>query len=105
MNKRRVLLGTACVLAVLGVVGFAGHLGVLSEVAALPLVVPAVLLAGLAKALGLPRAGMGVLWDAAHGPPFLTVAGVILIYFLPSAVLVLASWSSAPADAGPGAGK
>ncbi len=35
-----------------------------------------------------------LLTDAAHGPPFLTLLGVLVIYFLPALFLLLWTWRS-----------
>jgi hypothetical protein len=59
-----------------------------STAAQFALILPAIPLALLAEATGdSPRSGW--LWDSAHGPPFLNLAGVLLVYFLPG-LLVLA---------------
>jgi hypothetical protein len=42
----------------------------------------------LAYSIGLPK---DIFWDAAHGPPFLTMIGIILVYFTTGA---LALWIS-----------
>jgi hypothetical protein len=57
------------------------------------LMIPAILLsnAGVQK---------GMLIDAAHGPPFLTVPGVYLIYMLPGLVMVVVVWFRRPRKSG-----
>jgi hypothetical protein len=72
----------------LGLVAFAaGHLGF--SPGDLLVVLPAVPLYLLAS-LGDSSQHSGVLWDSAHGPPFLTTMGIVVVYFLPA--LIAFAW-------------
>lgn len=63
-----------------GLVALLAYLDVLREMAAVyTLVLPPIL---------LRRPVPSVLADAAHGPPFLTLPGILLFYFAPGAALV-----------------
>ena len=42
----------------------------------------------LAYSIGLPK---DIFWDAAHGPPFLSIVGIVLVYFTAGS---LALWIS-----------
>jgi len=77
-----VLLGI--VSAGLGCVGLLVHAGILDG--ALPLYT--VILPPMV--LHLPD--RSPFTDAAHGPPFLTVLGVLVVYFLPATVLLSLAW-------------
>jgi hypothetical protein len=49
----------------------------------LPVVLPAIPLY-LLSSLGDSNQHSGLLWDSAHGPPFLTTTGIVVVYFLPA---------------------
>jgi hypothetical protein len=43
----------------------------------------------LLSSLGDSNPHSGVLWDSAHGPPFLTTVGIVVVYFLPALMAVV----------------
>ena len=72
------------VLGVCATLGLAGVVKAHSVVVTATLIWPGI----LAYWIGLPK---GILWDAAHGPPFLSMIGIILVYFTAGS---LALWIS-----------
>jgi hypothetical protein len=82
VKARKWILACAGVWLVLGLIALtAADLG--SEVAELLVILPAVPFYLLSSTTGGGDHG-GVLWDSAHGPPFLTLAGIVVVYFLPA---------------------
>jgi hypothetical protein len=82
VKARKWILACAGVWLVLGLIALAAtDLG--SEVAELLVILPAVPFYLLSSTTGGGEHG-GLLWDSAHGPPFLTTAGIVVVYFLPA---------------------
>ncbi len=75
---RAALVGFGVVWGALGIIGLAVHAG-LGGAAVYVVIWPALL---------LPAKG---LTDSAHGPPFLTVVGVLAVYFLPAVAALFAA--------------
>lgn len=89
-GRRRIVVGL--VVTILGVVAFlnADPTGLLVMLPAVPLY--------LLSALFNPSAARGVFWDSAHGPPFLTGAGISLVYFLPALILLISGAFAKPEE-------
>jgi len=83
-------------LSALGALGgglsLAALAGVTLKAALLASFLPAAALHSAQQAMGLAPAARGVLYDSAHGPLFLNVVGVTVVYFLPAAVAFIAAW-------------
>jgi hypothetical protein len=88
-TRARVLLITSVLWFLLGVAAALYHLDVQSSVGEGAVIWPAVLLYALGSGFGANDVRSGLLWDSAHGPPFLTGIGVALVYFLPAALGLL----------------
>lgn len=71
----------AFALAIWGVAGLVGLL--IPAVADWVVFLPAVPLYVLSTAFAKSTVTHGVLWDSAHGPPFLNAAGIVLVYMVP----------------------
>jgi hypothetical protein len=98
--KGRWILVGAGVWFVLGLVAFAAsHLQF--SPGELLVVLPAIPLY-LLSSVGDSNQSSGLLWDSAHGPPFLTTMGIVVVYFLPA--LITFAWQlskqSSPAHGG-----
>jgi hypothetical protein len=88
-TRRQVLLLTSITWLLLGIAALAVHLGFETAVGMFALIYPAVPLYVVSSGFGHSSPTHGLLWDSAHGPPFLTTLGVIVVYFFPS---VLGWW-------------
>jgi hypothetical protein len=67
-----------------GIAALAEHLGLETGVGMSAIIYPAIPLYALSSGFGHTTPTHGFLWDSAHGPPFLTLLGVALVYVVPS---------------------
>jgi peptidoglycan biosynthesis protein MviN/MurJ (putative lipid II flippase) len=88
-KARRLLFASALVWLALGLIGLAALAGFGSTFAAVVIMLPAIPLYLLSTRFGREHASSGLFWLAAHGPPFLNIPGVVVVYLAP-AVLILA---------------
>ena len=86
MTRTRVLLIGSLAWLVLGLAAGLVHLGLETTVGESALIWPAIPLYFLSSGFGSTNVHRGLLWDSAHGPPFLNGGGVLVIYFLPAAL-------------------
>jgi hypothetical protein len=86
MNRalRRGLLIGSIIWLILGLAAISVYLHIESGVGDDALIYPAIPLYLLSSGFGTWHSTSGLLWDSAHGPPFLTLTGVAVVYFLPS---------------------
>jgi len=68
----------------LGIAALGVHLGLESGIGMSALIYPAIPLYALSSGFGHTYPTHGMLWASAHGPPFLTLFGVVLVYVVPS---------------------
>ncbi len=59
--------------------------------ASLPLILPAVLFWIVDSRFGTRHVTEGLFWGSAHSPPFLTPAGIAVVYFIPAIIGI--AWS------------
>jgi hypothetical protein len=90
---RHILFLSSITWLLLGIAALAVHLGFETGVGMSALIYPAIPLYLVSSGFGHSSLTHGFLWDSAHGPPFLTTLGVIVVYFFPS---VLGWWRSRP---------
>jgi hypothetical protein len=64
-------------------------LGLAQEIAAWPLILPAIPLWAIDSRLGTRRVTEGLLWVTGHGPPCLNPAGLLVVYFAPALIAIL----------------
>jgi hypothetical protein len=81
---RQGLLLSSVIWLLLGIAALSVHLGLETGVGMAALIYPAIPLYVVSSGFGHTSPTHGLLWDSAHGPPFLTVLGVLLVYFVPS---------------------
>ena len=68
----------------IGIAALAEYLGFETRAGMSALIYPAIPLYALSSGFGHANPTHGFLWDSAHGPPFLTLLGVVVVYFVPS---------------------
>jgi hypothetical protein len=81
--RAHIAIIAGCLLVAIGALALAD-----TEASAIAQVVPAVPLYLISSAFD-PAARSGLLWDSAHGPPFLNGAGIACVYFIPGVLLLL----------------
>jgi hypothetical protein len=81
---RQGLLFLSTVWLLLGIAALGVQLGIETGVGMAALIDPAIPLYALSSGFGHTYPTHGLLWDSAHGPPFLTLLGVVLVYFVPA---------------------
>ena len=74
----------------LGVAALAYHSHWETPVSEYALILPAIPLYLISSALTSGGVTHGLLWDSAHGPPFLTVPGVVVVYVVLATVGLIA---------------
>lgn len=75
-----------------GLLSLAALAGVNLESAHAAVILPAIALTSAREAIGLAPEPRGVLYDSAHGPPFLNLVGIAVVYFLPAVVAFMVAW-------------
>jgi anaerobic C4-dicarboxylate transporter len=88
--KRKVALAIILVWIALGVAALTAIADSTSVVGEYALILPAVPFSLAATTIANERRGF--FWDSAHGPPFLTLPGVLLVYFLPAFLGLVWLW-------------
>ena len=83
-HVRQGLLLLSIIWLLLGIAALGVHLGLETGVGMSALIYPAIPLYALSSGFGHTYPTHGMLWASAHGPPFLTLLGVVLVYFVPS---------------------
>jgi len=81
--KRYVGLVCSGLWLLLGVAAILTHVGSSTTVGDAALMWPGILFYGVSSVGGIRNVTHGLLWDSAHGPPFLTLPGVVVFYLIP----------------------
>jgi hypothetical protein len=89
-HRRRLLLAFALTWLALGVIGLTAFTRFSTPIAALIIVLPAIPLYLLSNLFGTADAYSGLLWVAVHGPPFLNIPGIVVVYIVPA--LLILGW-------------
>jgi hypothetical protein len=90
-KARRRLLAFSLIWLALGLIGFAAFAGFYTPIVfEAVIVLPAIPLYLLSTRFGTSHASSGWLWVAVHGPPFLNVPGMVVVYVVPA--LLILGW-------------
>jgi hypothetical protein len=85
MRRRYVGLVCSGLWLLLGAAALLAHFGISTTIGEDALIWAGVLFYGISSGAGSRHVTHGLLWDSAHGPPFLTVPGVVIFYLVPGA--------------------
>jgi len=101
----RAYIGVVCSVLwlLLGVAALLAHVSIATAIGEAALVWPAVVLYSLSSGAGSGNVTHGLLWDSAHGPPFLTVPGVVILYLVPGVWGIVIFLRSRARHSGPAA--
>lgn len=94
MTRAYIALVCSALWLLLGVAALLAHFGISTTIGEDALIWAGVLFYGLSSGGGSRNVTHGLLWDSAHGPPFLTLPGVVIFYLLPGAwgVVTFVRW-------------
>ena len=83
MTRRYIGLVCSGLWLLLGAAAMLAHVGISTTIGDAALMWPGVLFYSVSSGGGTRNVTHGLLWDSAHGPPFLTLAGVVVFYLIP----------------------